>query len=380
MNRQFIKSKLVPYLFKAFGGSTLTHADLGKYNVDVVTVSPEQVVQVPDAIDYNSPNQAVVPGGAVRFPSTHIFRFDYNSHGDCLKKFNAIVLPGKKAVLSGIDVNLARVSALTPGFLQKKSRQEEVIVAPWPHLWATYGDFVFFALPKLARLVANLSHYERDRAVVSFPFSLGEWAREYVELLGIPRERQIDSTKEKLGLSRSGVLIAGDGPSHAQSIAHPADLSLAKELVSKNSRFECSPLGRRIFISRRGRRKLEGEDDIYRRLKSLEFIFLPDEPRSIREQIGIFSDAETVVGAHGAGLCNALWGKAHASVVEAKSSAWDLRSFRVWCAMRGAGYGVLFDRRSGDALRLDQAASNTDIQVNPDRFVDAVRAVLNQER
>lgn len=183
--------------------------------------------------------------------------------------------------------------------------------------------------------------------------------------------------KEQLGLSQSGVLIAGDGPSHQQAIAHPDDLSRMQEHFKKYQGKQQSPYGKRIYVSRSGRRKLENGKEIFEKLEKLGFSFLPDQLRSVREQFAIFSDAEIVAGAHGAGLCNAVWGSSLVSIIEAKSSAWDLRSFQNWCAMRVAPYRVLFDRGTGESLRLNVDESINDLKVSPNKFYEAAKSIIS---
>jgi capsular polysaccharide biosynthesis protein len=181
--------------------------------------------------------------------------------------------------------------------------------------------------------------------------------------------------KEQVGLSQSGVLIAGDGPSFQQALAHPDDHSRMQELFKKHRVKQQSPYGKRIYVSRASRRKLENEKDIFGKLEKLGFSFLPDQHRSVSEQIAIFSDAEIVAGPHGAGLCNAVWGSSLVSIIEAKSSAWDFRSFQNWCAMRGAPYRVLFDRGAGEPLRLNVDQSNNDLKISPDNFYKAAESI-----
>lgn len=377
MIRKYIKNKAVPFLFDISGRKVLSADDVSKIGIGVRVCAQETIVKVPRTIDFNSDPRRDMSDYEISFPKTHIYRIDSRTHGDCLRRYNAIVLNGRNIVASGIDENLGKLAAITPRFSHSKTRREDVIIAPWPHLWATYGDFIFFVLPKLARLWANMTNEERDRAVIALPFSLGDWSHQYVELLGIPRERHIDSMREQVGLSQSGVLITGDGPSHQQAIAHPDDHSRMKEFFTKHLCKQQSTYGKRIYVSRSGRRKLENEKKIFGKLEKLGFSFLPDQLRSASEQIAIFSDAEIVAGPHGAGLCNAVWGSSLVSILEAKSSAWDLRSFHNWCAMRGAPYRVLFDRGAGEPLRLNVDQSNNDLKISPDNFYKAAESIIS---
>ncbi len=63
----------------------------------------------------------------------------------------------------------------------------------------------------------------------------------------------------------------------------------------------------RIFITRRGRRRILNEGEVVRRLSRHGFVPVDLEDLSFEEQIDLFYDAEVVVGAHGAGLTNMLF-------------------------------------------------------------------------
>lgn len=172
--REYIKKKAVPFLFNISGGKVLTADDLLKVGIGATACAQEMTLKVPRAIDFNSDPRREICNYEIIFPKTHIYRIDYRTHWDCLRQYNTIVLNGRNVVASGVDENLGKLAALTPRFSYPKVRKEDVIIAPWPHLWATYGDFIFFVLPKLARLWANMTSEERGRAVIALPFSIGD--------------------------------------------------------------------------------------------------------------------------------------------------------------------------------------------------------------
>jgi capsular polysaccharide biosynthesis protein len=71
----------------------------------------------------------------------------------------------------------------------------------------------------------------------------------------------------------------------------------------------------RVYIVRRGVRRLTNEDELVQRLKGHGFRPVELERLSFLQQVELFHDAEAVVAAHGAGLTNLLFAN-RALVVE----------------------------------------------------------------
>lgn len=64
---------------------------------------------------------------------------------------------------------------------------------------------------------------------------------------------------------------------------------------------------RRLYISRSGLRKVLNEDDVIKTLLPYGFEIIKPEMLSFQEQIAIFSQAEVVIGPHGAGFSNIVF-------------------------------------------------------------------------
>ena len=375
--RNLAKRRIVPWLFQVTGGRIINKDELVGFGINVVKYAGEFHLKIPSLHDCNVPDGEYIKEENIIFPETNIFRLDHKTHGDCLKKYNSIILGRKNIIASGGDANLAKVASFIPNFLNGKKRREDVILAPWPHRWSTYGDFMIFGLPKLAGLWDALTQAEKEKAVVSFPFSIGTWAHEYTELIGIPRERHVDSCKEQIGLSKAGVLISGDGPNLGLSIAHPQDITVLRRLIhhvippNNGNSF----LG--IYVQRIGRRKILNEEKIINKLKNFGFLILEDKPRSVNEQLAIFNNANIVVGPHGAGLSNSINSQNKVSIVEAKSSMWDYQSQRYYCAMIKSEYRALYDRRFGKGRGVIYQHISNDIIIDPEMFISVVKSLIS---
>ena len=64
---------------------------------------------------------------------------------------------------------------------------------------------------------------------------------------------------------------------------------------------------RRLYVSRSSRRRIVNEDELRATLERHGFSEVSAEGLSVAEQIALFSEAEAVIGVHGAGLANAVY-------------------------------------------------------------------------
>lgn len=377
--KNIVKDRLLPGLFHLTGGSVLGPDELRKAGIDVRSVFASQTIPVP-AINNDDTTDPTWNGYELTFQEACIYRIDADAWGDCLNRWGTVMLPERRIVATGADVKRAVIASMLPPCARRAVRKEQIIIAPWPHLWLTYGDLLIAALPKLCRLVSQMSKQERDHAVVLLPYSImGEWAYEFVEMLGFGRERQIDMITERVELAPSGTLITGNGPSQREIIAHPGDVACMSAMIRESCRLQPgSTRKKRYFISRAksGRRRLMEEEQVFQKLEGTGIEWLADVPRSAREQIELFGNAQLLVGAHGAGLANLVWSSCGAAVVEAMHPAWFCPCYRILCAVQQTPYAVLYDRSGGAELRLDADMIGSDIRVAPDAFAGAVRAVI----
>lgn len=369
------KQQLIPLLFRLRGGRDLyakeLSEELGHCGVEIDMRSPSCTVDVP-AVVLNHPGisrqETILPAKQVNYPPRYVMRLNYAAHGDCVKRWGAIVLSGGRALHTGVNYHMARMAAIFPRPLGRR-RREELIVAPWPHTFMGYGDFCMCVLPRVCRILSVMSGSERTKACVALPFSRGDWSRQYLEILGIPRERQIDTLTENFGLAKGGeVLTPGDD---SGVWAPPDDFRDLQTLIPPPP-----ALGKkRIMVQRRGGRALKQEAELYASIKDLGFELLEDVPRTVREQIDIFREAECVVGPHGAGLSNVLWGGTGVRLMEVQSISWMIPSFRYLCAIRRSPYQVAIDYTDGGAPRTDAGCSFAPLNIDPDRFRRHVQAL-----
>jgi hypothetical protein len=243
-------------------------------------------------------------------------------------------------------------------------REDRTTVFPWGLGYASYGDFLIQVLPKLARLLAALPADERHKALVCLPEFAGlPWACEYLDMMGIGRERRHEGD-DSLLLSPGTDVVVGSGPSAESGIAHPHDISLMLSLLSPRLPRPSGKPTRRLYISRRMGRTMENEEELIPGLVERGFEILALERLSVSDQIMIFQEAAMVVGPHGAGHANVMWSAPGTHLLEVFHPSWMHPCYALLCGMRGIRYHCLVGE-SGTARGRWTEKSRYGIFMNP---------------
>lgn len=119
--------------------------------------------------------------------------------------------------------------------------------------------------------------------------------------------------------------------------------------------FQTKP--RRIYISRqKTRRKILNHDQVWEVLRDFGFEEVFCEQLDFAEQVRLFSSAEAIFGAHGAGTLNVLFAPPGAALIEAYNpQVWDHAAHRV-ASLVGVRHFHLF---------AEHATREFDVRVNP---------------
>ena len=137
---------------------------------------------------------------------------------------------------------------------------------------------------------------------------------------------------------------------------HPEGLSSLRKFAQSTS--AAQNVKEKIYISRIGtRRSISREELIVDYLANQGFKILSAENLTFKEQIDIFSKAETLIGVHGAGLTNGIW-TPKAKMIELMPSNRINRCFEWQSNLLGSEYErILFDSEKPDIesiiLKLD---------------------------
>lgn len=117
---------------------------------------------------------------------------------------------------------------------------------------------------------------------------------------------------------------------------HPNDVGLLRKLIS--NAVPSSPR-ERFYVTRRGsRRSLSNELEIENYFRDLGFAVVRLESMSFLEQTHLFSNAEIVVGAHGAGLSNTVFCSPGTHIIELAPARQAIQCFEVISEIVGLTY------------------------------------------
>jgi hypothetical protein len=187
------------------------------------------------------------------------------------------------------------------------SQTVDAAIALWSHPWMGYYHWLIDVAPKIALFQKELGN-DLSGAKLCYPKSEMSFEDETLDLLGIQAEQVINTRCYRaINTGRVGfVMLPG-----WESI-QPA----AKLLRERLSPQGFMSTGSRIYLSRKGRRKCINEDEVWKLLSKRGFEMIEDKPRSLAEQISLFSRASAVVGPHGAAFSNLIWCHAATQVIE----------------------------------------------------------------
>lgn len=172
-----------------------------------------------------------------------------------------------------------------------------------------FGTYIYFAKTQnyyhwlLEDLPVFLSayRYKHDKIITSKKsFSIAD---EFLEKNFSGRYESHDGLVRVEKLIMSGK-TAGLGPPFSHNVIHPTDLKYLSQFFSRDIK---KTLHKKIYISRLGhRRQLPNERAISDYLSKNGWDIFSGN-KSLYEQIEIFSSADTIMGASGAGLVNMVW-------------------------------------------------------------------------
>jgi len=232
-----------------------------------------------------------------------------------------------------------------------------------PH-WSGYYHWVTDVLPRLYALDTLVG--DDIRILVNAP--LNAWQRESLELLGYDVDR---------------FLPVGDGYFQAEVLYLPSYLGdpsphpfachwLRERLLPADAPARGS---RRLYVTRRLARcrRLVNEHEIEPILQDSGFEIVEAERLTFREQVSLFSQAEFVIGPHGAGLTNILFAPERCRVLELFQPTYFHASTYKRATCLNHDYGFLAGKPVLSAT--SDSANTTDIQVDKDQFEACLSAM-----
>lgn len=169
-----------------------------------------------------------------------------------------------------------------------------------------HRNYYHWMLLTLERIVHLLECGLLDERRLLLPAELPGWMQESLNLVGLPAERCLTYRQDERLLLRDALVAS---PS---VFASPALLARLRERLWRAAGLDpaAPPAATRcLFISRRGenRRPLVEEEALTRLAEAQGYEVVEPGRMSLPEQVRLFAEARTVVGASGAALTNLLW-------------------------------------------------------------------------
>ncbi len=230
--------------------------------------------------------------------------------------------------------------------------------AVWSHLWPNYYHWVVDILPKLCAYQQAFGEDLGDGRIC-YPSFEAPYEREYLELLGIPRTRVIDTRRTSPVVVHEELVVSMLPGWH---LPHPA-IRVVRSCLAPFAGVTGPP---RIYVSRsRHRRSVINEDQVVAVARAHGFTVIEDRPRSVVEQIGLFRSAEAVLAPHGAALANVTWCRPGTRVIELLPQSYGNPAFPNLCTSLELVHAAVRDPDARGFVHWTQTASNfaVDLQV-----------------
>ncbi|MFT4095052.1 MAG: glycosyltransferase family 61 protein [Niabella sp.] len=317
-----------------------------------IKVIPESSVDLPDVADQNNPSALIYK--AHTFTSEESYVWQHELKDGFISKHGSIVIHNK-VLCTDWDHR-----GFEHRFWKRDKRPAKFVDTVIPLLshhqdaysysaLTGYYDFVLMVAAKLSRIKDALHDEALRDIVITYHSFGGHYEKEYLELLGFNPDNYMDSRTYKLSAEKVVFGNCGTWKPNINEI-----LSLKRNIENRLNISETTPsAGNRIYISRKGRRKIENEAELIELLKKFDFIIIEDKARSVKEQIDIYRNASFIIGPHGASFANIIWCRPGTHLYELFSKSWAPDYFFYISKINNMKY---------DAFRDDTHESITDDQ------------------
>lgn len=305
--------------------------------------------------------------------ANRVFVWDYKDDKQpaSLSKYGSVII--KKHILT-TDLNY---NSFYISFKEGDNRSEKAVpsvIALFSQfqdgvMYGGYYDYTFLVAAKLSRIKDTLSSEEFEKMAVSYPLFNAPYETEYAQLLGVDTANLIDSTQTKLLSPR--IVTANS----AHWYPNLNDIQSLKRNIEKQFQpVKTEP--KRIYISRKGRRRVTNETELVELLEKFGFTIIEDKPRSLTEQISIYYNASFIIGPHGASFSNVIWCQPGAHLMELFSSNYVPDFFLYLAEISGMKYSAYYEEASQKTSYID--ALMEDMHISIPKLQQCLEQIFNQ--
>jgi hypothetical protein len=240
----------------------------------------------------------------------------------------------------------------------KKERRGEVeldTVCSVIPLWTNYYHWLIECLPRL-RTVFEYTKEHDNRLTILVPPDRSSWMNDWIDLLNIRSNCRDLSEKH---IKASNILV----PTHPDPNYNDCEW-LRNQIL--NPREISSESDKKIFISRSDatNRRISNSGKVEKVLRSYGFEQYVLSDLSIRKQANLFSEAETVIAPHGAGLANLVFSR-------------DTDVIELFGRKKSTSYKRLAEINNLEYQYLTGQSDNGDILIDPDKLRQLIDQVCS---
>lgn len=263
---------------------------------------------------------------------------------------------------------------------------EEPVLLAYFRSYHQYYHWHIDTLPKL--WFAKKNGLTEDASILAGPIARNSFQAASLAALGIdydqlilPEERILRFEDAHLVFSESRESLKVR-PSFQNGIHYkggwdPEFLHWLSDVMTHATRDVQADRPKRIYVdrSKAHHRRLVDAEPMEEFLKANAFVFLDPGDYSLYEQCALFSEAEVVVGPHGAGLTNILWcnPEKDVRVMEIFPHGLEDTGYSFISSAYGFDHTVLFGEPYGPKK---DAPAWTDIRIDPDLAIEIIRGLL----
>ena len=221
---------------------------------------------------------------------------------------DSITMPGQGRIESSIQASYARYPLLTMETIytsRRSSDRTSQTIDCACSLFSGWSNYYHWILEHLSKLRAIEYYRKKTNLQPTFiiPSDPPSYIQETLELLDVKPSDCFEWKSPAIDV-RTLVL-----PSYPE--ANPENLHwLRTKLRDSTQKNKSEKTPKRIYISRKKapKRRIENEKQLLNLLSDFGFERVYAEDLSVQNQIKLFSNANKIIGPHGAGLTNMIWG------------------------------------------------------------------------
>jgi capsular polysaccharide biosynthesis protein len=224
-----------------------------------------------------------------------------------------------------------------------------------------------FIYTKLLRIKSTIGETEFKKCKIIYPLIGTGFEIELIKYAGVDEYQLVDSRAYTVE-ANNYYLANNDNWYHHNRY----DLQLIRETLAKAK--DTGPTNHeRIYISRKGRRRILNEPEIVEVLKSLNFTILEDEPRLVAEQITLYRNAKVIIGPHGASFANILNCKPGTILIELFPDDYHPDYFRFMSHIFGLDYFAIFE---DSVVPTEYWQVNENMTIDPEKVRSSLKKIL----